>query len=112
MSKLIIFVAENNEEVFNTAKKLIENSEDNVTSFIYNNIKYNIRHLESDPCQDCGILDPEYYMVTEAVWKEAGFPTNKGIICITCLEKRLGRLLKKSDLKNVAVNKTVLRLWR
>jgi hypothetical protein len=39
----------------------------------------------------------EYYMVTNPVWKKAGVEPNGGMLCIGCLEDRLGRLLIHSD---------------
>lgn len=62
------------------------------------------------PCIDCGEKDIEYYMVTDKVWKKAGFETSKGIICIDCIEKRLSRKLTKDDFKNVPLNKLVRRM--
>jgi hypothetical protein len=38
----------------------------------------------------------EYYMVIDAVWAEAN-PNKKGMLCIGCLEKRLGRALTIRD---------------
>lgn len=35
----------------------------------------------------------EYYMVTDAVWEEAN-PDHAGMLCIGCLEERLGRELE------------------
>lgn len=62
------------------------------------------------PCIDCNEREIEYYMVTDIVWKQAGFETSKGIICIDCLEKRLSRKLTKDDFKDVPVNKLVRRM--
>jgi hypothetical protein len=69
-------------------------------------------------CKDCGMdTEPwpphrgtqEHYMVKDEVWQAAGMPPGKsggddglatvggGILCIGCIEKRLGRLLTIDD---------------
>jgi hypothetical protein len=39
----------------------------------------------------------EYYFVTDEIWKQAG--AGKGMLCIGCLEERLGRQLRFNDFK-------------
>jgi hypothetical protein len=39
----------------------------------------------------------EIYTVRDAVWKKAGMEPMGGCLCISCLEKRLGRKLKPKD---------------
>jgi hypothetical protein len=72
----------------------------------------------SEPCSDCGMdTEPwpphrgtqEHYLVLDDVWKQAGMPLGKkdpidglgtvggGILCVGCIEKRLGRLLTIDD---------------
>ena len=44
-------------------------------------------------CAACGVNTlhiNEYYMVTDEVW-EAAWPQDRGMLCIGCLENRLGR---------------------
>jgi len=41
----------------------------------------------------------EVYMVREAVWKAAGMEPYGGCLCIGCLEKRIGRKLKRKDFR-------------
>ncbi|MGX1770690.1 hypothetical protein ACWIGW_01145 [Nocardia brasiliensis] len=54
------------------------------------------------PCQDCGLPTApcdgpdEWYTVHDAVW-EAGALGADGIVCIGCLESRLGRRLRPDD---------------
>lgn len=48
-------------------------------------------------CMDCGDEDPFCFVVKDEVWKEAGL--NRGMICWFCFEKRLGRKLRRIDLK-------------
>lgn len=56
-------------------------------------------------CKDCGLdtLD-EYYMVHDAIWKQSGLPPLGGILCIGCLETRIGRKLVGSDFTACPVN--------
>lgn len=51
-------------------------------------------------CLDCGVdtnAINEYYMVTYTVWHAAMGGDMRGMLCIGCLEKRLGRRLQRSD---------------
>jgi hypothetical protein len=41
--------------------------------------------------------DCEVYIVKDAVWKAAGMEPYGGCLCIGCLEKRIGRKLKRKD---------------
>lgn len=48
-------------------------------------------------CLDCGVCTcctDEYYMVHDSVWERVA---NRGMLCIACLEQRLGRELNGSD---------------
>jgi len=71
-------------------------------------------------CKDCGKdtnkLD-EYYMVHSSVWGAAGMETNEayeqgltntrlpdGMLCIGCLENRLGRRLTPVDFTDAPIN--------
>lgn len=55
-------------------------------------------------CHDChrNTLD-EYYMVHDSIWGESKVPT-RALLCIGCLEKRIGRKLKPEDFTNAPVN--------
>ena len=63
-------------------------------------------------CRDCGLdtgggpsgID-EYYGVHEAVWGAAGMPREDGMLCIGCLEARLGRQLTHEDLTGAPINR-------
>jgi len=53
-------------------------------------------------CVDCSIDtglhgwgDKNYYMVTDDIWKKYG--VGEQMLCIDCLEKRMGRKLTKDD---------------
>jgi hypothetical protein len=57
-------------------------------------------------CMDCGINTKdinEYYMVEDELWLKA-VPEDEGMLCIGCLEKRLGRKLNKNDFPHFPVN--------
>lgn len=63
-------------------------------------------------CLDCGVdtmdlpfkLDAEVYMVHDALWAQA-VPEHAGMLCIGCLENRLGRQLTPEDFADVPINK-------
>jgi hypothetical protein len=64
------------------------------------------RALGDTRCLDCD-LDTlelgECYIVRDEVWDSVCEP-NGGMLCIGCLEGRLGRRLESSDFKDVPVN--------
>lgn len=58
-------------------------------------------------CHDCGHdtrLMCELYMVTERLWDELMAGTGVHMICIGCLEQRLGRRLGHEDFINCPLN--------
>jgi hypothetical protein len=51
-------------------------------------------------CVDCGKdtgESGEYYSVGDDVWAASGVAPNGGMLCLACLERRIGRLLTKQD---------------
>jgi hypothetical protein len=49
---------------------------------------------------DCGtdaIAIGEFYMVRDTVWARSGLGENDGMLCIGCLERRIGRELRGVD---------------
>lgn len=57
-------------------------------------------------CLDCSVstLDnKEYYMLKFGLWKLI-HPKNSGMLCIGCVEKRLGRTLTSSDFLDCPLN--------
>jgi hypothetical protein len=49
-------------------------------------------------CVDCGEdKDGEYYTVADEVWAASGLAPNGGMLCLACLEQRIGRLLVPGD---------------
>jgi hypothetical protein len=56
-------------------------------------------------CIDCEVdTRSEYYMVHDWVWELSGMNPYDGMLCIGCLEKRLGRKLIKGDFPNIPIN--------
>ena len=52
-------------------------------------------------CMDCGIntrIIDEYYTLKDKMWLTAN-PRNKGMLCIGCVEQRLGRMLTQEDFR-------------
>jgi hypothetical protein len=74
------------------------------------------RPLCISACADCGIGTHglgEWYMAREDVWEEAwagrrkvfhGKVPGQEILCIACLEKRIGRRLTFADFTDVPIN--------
>lgn len=62
-----------------------------------------------DFCSDCKIDTrknlKDFYMVKDHLWDEFG--VGKGMLCMECFEKRLGRKLGPSDLAYCVVNTEV-----
>ena len=57
-------------------------------------------------CLDCGrdtAQMSEYYMVHNRIWKRYG--VKHGMLCIGCLERRMGRKLTKLDFTDAPTNR-------
>jgi len=58
-------------------------------------------------CMDCGVDTSrigEFYFINTETWTCAVGSKN-GMLCIGCLERRLGRLLKRSDFTDAYINR-------
>ena len=58
-------------------------------------------------CVDCRVNThdiKEYYMVTDEVWGLTGLPAKGGMLCIGCLEGRIGRKLSYKDFSHCLLN--------
>lgn len=56
-------------------------------------------------CGDCGVDTSginEYYSVKNRVWRKWG--NKHGMLCIACLESRMGRRLRKTDFTGFPIN--------
>jgi hypothetical protein len=67
-------------------------------------------------CVDCHVNTfeiKEYYVVTTKTWRKAGmkhpFESGDGMLCIGCLESRLGRKLTSRDFYDCPANQGGLR---
>lgn len=65
--------------------------------------------MENFICLDCGINTAdigEYYMLTSAVWQEAAPDEGDlgGMLCVNCVELRLGRQLWPEDFMDAPLN--------
>lgn len=57
-------------------------------------------------CLDCGVDTGkigEHYMLVDRVWFSVT-DSNRGMLCVGCIEKRLGRRLNANDFNNSYVN--------
>jgi hypothetical protein len=62
------------------------------------------RPLSIERCHDCGSDFDEYsYVVHDAVWNASGL--SDGLLCIGCLEARIGRRLCRDDFTDAALNR-------
>jgi len=58
-------------------------------------------------CFDCGVntLETnEYYMVTDSCWARAKMKARDGMLCVGCLERRLGRKLTPRNFIDCPLN--------
>jgi hypothetical protein len=72
------------------------------------------RGLEHSACLDCGtdtIEAGEYYILRDDVWLSTGVKRDGGMLCIGCVESRLGRRLNRSDFTSAGIN-TQPNAWR
>jgi hypothetical protein len=50
--------------------------------------------LTNFACRDCGVSTRnERYMVTDEIWHQSTLGKRDGLLCLGCLETRLGRRL-------------------
>lgn len=64
-----------------------------------------IEGLDILDCVLCGVDTSEigeYYMVTDTIWGQYG--SARGCLCIGCLEKQMGRELRRDDFKYCPAN--------
>lgn len=78
--------------------------------------EYDGEQAGTSPCFDCGHETTpgpdadgadqrwEYYAVRNDIWARAVADDDVDYLCVACLERRLGRRLKRSDFTNAIVN--------
>lgn len=54
-------------------------------------------HFDCLDCHKDTSRAKEYYMVQHNLWRQTGMRPKNGMLCIGCLEKRLGRRLNADD---------------
>lgn len=61
--------------------------------------------LAWDACQDCSkhTAGNDYYMVQHDLWAHM-HPNRAGMLCLSCLQTRMGRILTRSDFIDAPVN--------
>ena len=55
-------------------------------------------------CKKCISCKGEYYMVTDEVWRQAQSDLS-GMLCLNCLENRIGRSLTFEDFPDYPINR-------
>jgi hypothetical protein len=68
-----------------------------------------LRFLCVDCGKDTGGETGEYYMVYDQVWAASGLGPNDGMLCLACLENRIGRPLTMGDFTAMVPS---LEAWR
>lgn len=60
-------------------------------------------------CVDCrkDTLGGEYYMVGNEVWAASGLGPNDGMLCLNCLSRRIGRILRPEDFTAMCPSKEI-----
>lgn len=60
----------------------------------------------NNKCRDCGfeVRWGEMFMVHDPIWAETGLGYDDGLLCVGCIEKRLGRELVKGDFTDAPLN--------
>ena len=66
-------------------------------------------------CLDCNkntfeTSEKDYYMLTHELWYGLGM--SDGMLCISCVEKRLGRVLRPEDLLDCPLNNGINKYTR
>lgn len=65
-------------------------------------------------CDDCGVNTSEiheYYMVHDDIWRSVAGDSLEGMLCIGCLEDRLGRRLTAEDFTDCILNNAKVSLF-
>lgn len=68
-----------------------------------------MENFDNFDCIDCKVNTLkicEYYMVKNHVWYHTGLGPCDGMLCISCLENRIGRTLLSSDFVDLPINTT------
>lgn len=64
-----------------------------------------VLHMRTMRCVSCSMnTDSEYYMVEDHLWIRSGLGANEGMLCIGCLESRIGQQLTWQDFTDAPIN--------
>jgi len=70
-------------------------------NWVYVNKQYSMiwPRVTGRPCWSCykKTRNNDFYMVHNHIWRKYG--NGKGVLCLDCLQKRIGRSLKEDDFK-------------
>ena len=75
-----------------------------------NSTKHSTRLVDDAPefvCKQCGyhtLYGYEYYMVIDEIWLAANQGSKKGMLCIGCVEDKIGRRLNQFDFTSAPIN--------
>lgn len=89
------------EEILNIYKNRLEHGMD-VESHHLEDVIITTTFICKDCGKDTGIDEKDYYMVTHQVWDEYG--VGKDMLCMDCMESRIGHPLNKSDILDCPLN--------
>lgn len=95
--KFVAFDQDRELYVFEVGSRVIGMLAENISEL---ETRINFKCLD---CQEDTNKINEYYMVKDEVWLKAN-PKNKGMLCIGCLEERLGRELEYKDFSDANLN--------
>lgn len=73
--------------------------------------KCEVRRADDFGCISCNfntLYGKEYYMLVDEIWLTVN-PAEKGMLCIGCVEEKLGRELHRSDFTDAPINS--LTIW-
>lgn len=59
-------------------------------------------------CMDCGkdtwVSVKDYYMVKDCIWEKYAWDVGEGMLCVDCMEERIGHKLTKNELTLCLLN--------
>lgn len=73
------------------------------------------KQLERFKCVNCEVDTSgktgfgEYYMLRQPIWDQTGLFADSGMLCIPCVEKKLGRKLNHTDFRHCPLNDALVK---
>jgi hypothetical protein len=63
-------------------------------------------------CHDCKENLSDLFALKDDLWNQISpFPNGRGLLCLPCTQKRVGRPLSPGDFKLVPANQALLLMW-